>query len=73
MLFLDEPSAGFDPHARLEIHELVLELRREQRTILLTTHYIESASCLLVDSRRDQVTVEATGDRLVRIAGEAEA
>jgi ABC-2 type transport system ATP-binding protein len=38
MLFLDEPSAGLDPQARLEIHSLVQELRREQRTILLTTH-----------------------------------
>src|SRR3954469_21446242 len=46
MLFLDEPSAGLDPHARHEIHELVLELRREQRTILITTHYIEEAEKL---------------------------
>ena len=45
-LFLDEPSAGLDPQARLEIHELVLDLRREQRTILLTTHYIEEAEKL---------------------------
>jgi len=35
-----------DPQARLEIHELVLDLRREQRTILLTTHYIEEAEKL---------------------------
>ena len=46
MLFLDEPSAGLDPQARLEIHELVQDLRREQRTILLTTHYIEEAEKL---------------------------
>jgi ABC-2 type transport system ATP-binding protein len=46
MLFLDEPSAGLDPQARLEIHELVQQLRREQRTILLTTHYIEEADKL---------------------------
>jgi ABC-2 type transport system ATP-binding protein len=46
VLFLDEPSAGLDPQARLEIHELVLDLRREQRTILLTTHYIEEAAKL---------------------------
>ena len=46
MLFLDEPSAGLDPQARLEIHVLVQELRREQRTILLTTHYIEEAEKL---------------------------
>ena len=46
LLFLDEPSAGLDPQARLEIHELVLDLRREQRTILMTTHYIEEAEKL---------------------------
>ena len=46
VLFLDEPSAGLDPQARLEIHELALDLRREQRTILLTTHYIEEAEKL---------------------------
>lgn len=46
VLFLDEPSAGLDPQARLEIHQLVLDLRREKRTILLTTHYIEEAEKL---------------------------
>jgi ABC-2 type transport system ATP-binding protein len=46
VLFLDEPSAGLDPQARLEIHELVQSLRRERRTILLTTHYIEEAEKL---------------------------
>src|ERR1017187_3951284 len=46
VLFLDEPSAGLDPQARLEIHELVQDLRGEQRTILLTTHYIEEAEKL---------------------------
>ena len=46
VLFLDEPSAGLDPQARLEIHLLVEDLRREKRTILLTTHYIEEAGKL---------------------------
>src|ERR1019366_6206991 len=46
VLFLDEPSAGLDPQARLEIPELMQDLRREQRTILLTTHYIEEAEKL---------------------------
>ena len=45
-LFLDEPSTGLDPQARLEIRDLVTDLRREQRTILLTTHYIEEAERL---------------------------
>ncbi|HJZ95157.1 MAG TPA: hypothetical protein VKE70_01540, partial [Candidatus Solibacter sp.] len=34
------------PQARLEIHELIADLRREQRSILLTTHYIEEAEKL---------------------------
>jgi ABC-2 type transport system ATP-binding protein len=46
VLFLDEPSAGLDPQARLEIHDLIQNLRRERRTILLTTHYIEEAEKL---------------------------
>jgi ABC-2 type transport system ATP-binding protein len=46
LLFLDEPTAGLDPQARQEIHQLVQELRREHRTILLTTHYIEEAERL---------------------------
>ena len=46
VLFLDEPSSGLDPQARREVHELVLDLRREHRTILLTTHYIEEAERL---------------------------
>jgi len=46
VLFLDEPSAGLDPQARLEIHLLVQDLRAEKRTILLTTHYIEEAEKL---------------------------
>ncbi len=43
LVFLDEPSAGLDPQARLEIHSLISGLRNENRTVLLTTHYIEEA------------------------------
>lgn len=46
MLFLDEPTTGLDPQARLEIRDLIEELRAEKRTILLTTHYIEEAEHL---------------------------
>jgi ABC-2 type transport system ATP-binding protein len=46
MLFLDEPTTGLDPQARLEIRDLIEELRAEKRTILLTTHYIEEAERL---------------------------
>lgn len=46
VVFLDEPTTGLDPQVRLEIHSLIEELRDQQRTILLTTHYIEEAERL---------------------------
>jgi ABC-2 type transport system ATP-binding protein len=46
MLFLDEPTTGLDPQVRLEIRDLIEELRSEKRTILMTTHYIEEAERL---------------------------
>jgi ABC-2 type transport system ATP-binding protein len=46
MLFLDEPTTGLDPQVRAEIHTLLEEQRGENRTVLLTTHYIEEAERL---------------------------
>ncbi len=46
LLFLDEPTTGLDPQVRLEIRDLIQELRADKRTILLTTHYIEEAERL---------------------------
>src|SRR3954454_9007110 len=46
LLFLDEPTSGLDPQVRLEIRDLIEELRAEKRTILMTTHYIEEAERL---------------------------
>lgn len=46
LIFLDEPTTGLDPQVRAEIHSLLEELKREQRTILMTTHYIEEAERL---------------------------
>src|SRR5216683_3816071 len=46
LLFLDEPTTGLDPQIRLEIHSLIEEMRAENRTVVLTTHYIEEAERL---------------------------
>jgi ABC-2 type transport system ATP-binding protein len=46
LLFLDEPTTGLDPQVRLEIHKLIEELKAANRTIVLTTHYIEEAERL---------------------------
>ena len=46
VVFLDEPTAGLDPQVRREIYEIIEELKREKKTVLLTTHYIEEAERL---------------------------
>jgi ABC-2 type transport system ATP-binding protein len=46
VLFLDEPTAGLDPQVRREIYGIIEELKREKKTIVLTTHYIEEAEKL---------------------------
>ena len=46
VVFLDEPTAGLDPQVRREIYGIIEELRRDKKTVLLTTHYIEEAEKL---------------------------
>jgi ABC-2 type transport system ATP-binding protein len=57
IIFLDEPTAGLDPQVRRDLHGLILGLRADGKTVLLTTHYIEEADRLC-----DRVAIIAGGE-----------
>jgi ABC-2 type transport system ATP-binding protein len=61
LLFLDEPTTGFDPEARRQFWALIEQLKAEGTTILLTTHYLDEAAQL-----SDRAGIVADG-RLVEI------
>ncbi|SBT46669.1 ABC-2 type transport system ATP-binding protein [Micromonospora auratinigra] len=62
LLFLDEPTTGFDPEARREFWELIRDLAAAGTTIVLTTHYLDEA-----ESLADRVGVIAAG-RVIEVA-----
>jgi ABC-2 type transport system ATP-binding protein len=56
ILLLDEPTLGLDPQAARNLRELILQLKAEGHTILLTTHYMEEA-----DQLSDRIGIIDTG------------
>lgn len=79
VLLLDEPTLGLDPQSARNLRELVLELKREGRAILLTTHYMEEADLLsdriaIIDHGRiialdtpEGLKSRLAGDRIFRL------
>ncbi len=72
VLFLDEPTTGFDPAARRRGWELVERLASQQRAVLLTTHYLDEAQHLadrVAVLSRGRIVAEGTPAELRATAG----
>lgn len=61
VLFLDEPTTGLDPQARRNFWELIGDIKREGKTVLLTTHYMEEAYALC-----DEIAIVDHGHLIAR-------
>ena len=61
LLFLDEPTTGFDPSARRQAWETIAGLRELGKTVFLTTHYMDEAQRLA-----DRVTIISAGEIVAR-------
>ena len=61
LLFLDEPTTGFDPSARRQAWDVIAGLRDLGKTVFLTTHYMDEAQRLA-----DRVTIIAAGEVVAR-------
>ena len=66
LLFLDEPTTGLDPQSRRQLWEILRDLRRRGRTVLLSTHYMDEAERLC-----DRVAIVDKG-RVIALGSPAE-
>ncbi len=67
VLFLDEPTAGLDPHARLDVWQLIAAARERGKTVVVTTHSFEEAERLadrIVIIHRGAVAAAGTVDEI---------
>jgi ABC-2 type transport system ATP-binding protein len=75
LIFLDEPTTGFDPAARRHAWETIRDLRALGKTILLTTHYLDEAQELadrLAIIQDGRIVLEGTPRELVAAEGTVE-
>ena len=74
LLFLDEPTTGFDPSARRQAWEVVKNLTGEGRTVLLTTHFMDEAAYLadrLAILARGRIVAEGTPEHIASLGSKA--
>ena len=79
VLLLDEPASGLDPHARIEIRELIRELCRMGKTVIVSSHILTEladfctsigiieAGRLLAAGRIDDITAQLSGNVMLEI------
>jgi len=75
VLFLDEPTTGLDPQARRAIWEVITGLKKEGRTVLLTTHYLEEAELLsdrVAIMNKGKIVAEGAPQELISRFGSGE-
>ena len=84
VIFLDEPTVGLDPQARLALWEILRDLHRQGRTIVMTTHYMEEADQLcdrlaIIDRGKllaldtpSRLKAQAPGDTVVEVMFDAD-
>ena len=73
LLFLDEPTTGFDPSARRQAWDVVKNLTGEGRTVLLTTHFMDEAAYLadrLAILHRGRIVAEGTPSQIAALGSD---
>lgn len=72
VVFLDEPTTGLDPRARRDVWNAVAGLKKQGKTVFLTTHYMEEAEYLadnIAIIHKGRIVAEGTLDELLRQYG----
>ncbi|HEC75725.1 MAG TPA: ABC transporter ATP-binding protein [Thermoplasmatales archaeon] len=73
IVFLDEPTTGLDPKARRDVWHVIEGLKKQEKTVFLTTHYMEEAEYLadhIAIIHKGKIVAEGSLDELIKKYGE---